>query len=102
MRFTLPYNLYRLMGISGLFLIAYIVVIGVFGNTDISWLLPQQFAASLQEAWPRMPFFAVEKKSVDDGKEQEIYYTVPTRQLTQLDLMRMGVTNSLAHPAAPK
>jgi hypothetical protein len=101
MRFSLPYNWYRIMGITGLFLLGYILVIGVFGNVDISGLLPVKLATSLREAWPQMPFFAVDKES-EPGKGQEIYYTVPTRQLTPQELARMGKTNSATHPAAPR
>jgi hypothetical protein len=82
MRFLLPYNCYRVMGITGLFLLLYIVVIGVFGRVDISGLLPIKLAAGIQAAWPKMPFFSVEKETVDGGKGEEIYYTVPSRQLT--------------------
>ena len=89
MRFSFSYNWYRVMGITGLFLLLYIVVIGVFGRVDISGLLPVKFAASLQEAWPKMPFFSVEKEAVDGGKGEEIYYTVPSRQLTPQEVTRL-------------
>jgi hypothetical protein len=90
MRFTLPYNFYRCMGIAGLFLLGYIVVIGVFGRIDISGLLPIKLATSIQTHWPDLPFFTVEKQSVDGGKGQEIYYTVPTRQLTPKEVAQIG------------
>ena len=89
MRFSLSYNWYRAMGITGLFLLLYIVVIGIFGRVDISGLLPVKFAATLQEAWPKMPFFSVEKEAVNGGKGEEIYYTVPTRQLTPQEITRL-------------
>jgi len=82
MRFLLPYNCYRVMGITTGFLLLYIVVIGVFGRVDISGLLPIKLAAGIEAAWPRMPFFSVEKEAVEGGKGEEIYYTVPSRQLT--------------------
>ena len=82
MRFFLPYNCYRVMGITTGFLLLYIVVIGVFGRVDISGLLPVKLAAGIEAAWPRMPFFSVEKETVAGGKGEEIYYTVPSRQLT--------------------
>ena len=79
MRLLLPYNCYRVMGIATLFLLGYIIVIGIFGNVDISGLLPTKLAATIQSAWPQMPFFDVEKEPLDSGKngEQMIYYTVP-------------------------
>jgi len=89
MRFTLPYNLYRFMGITGLFLVLYIVVFGVFGNVDVSGLLPIKLATEIQEAWPQMPFFTVQKEPVNGGHGQEIYYTVPTRQITPQELAQM-------------
>ena len=96
MRFSLPYSWYRVMGISGLFLTGYIVVIGIFGNVDVSPLLPVKLAASIQEAWPRLPFFTVETDSINGGKGEVIYYTVPTRQLTPQELARMGKTKPAA------
>jgi hypothetical protein len=90
MRFTLPYNCYRVMGITGLFLLGYIVVIGIFGQVDISGYLPRKMAASIQEAWPRLPLFAVQKAPVSEGGVTETYYTVPTRQFTPQELARMG------------
>ena len=77
------------MGITGIFLVGYIVVIGIFGNVDISGLLPIKLATSIQNAWPRMPFFTVEQQPIDGGKGREIYYTVPTRQFTPQELARM-------------
>ena len=92
MRFTLPYGCYRFMGITGLFLIGYIVVIGIFGNVDISPLLPTQLASSIETHWPNLPIFKVEKDPVNGGKDQEIYYTVPTRQLTPKEIAALKAT----------
>jgi len=61
-----------------------------------------QMARTLLEAWPKMPFFTVEKPPLNGGKVEEVYYTVPTRQLTPQELARMGVTNAISHPAPPK
>ena len=71
---------------------------------DVSWMMPPttQIANAILEVWPRMPFFAVQKASINGGQGQEIDYTVPTRQFTAQELARMGVTNAAAHPAAPK
>jgi len=91
MRFSLSRNGYRFFGISTLFLLVYIVVIGIFGNVDISAWLPIKLATSLQEAWPRMPFFTVQQQAGPDGQGQVIYYTVPTRQITPQELARMKV-----------
>jgi hypothetical protein len=101
MRFSFSYNWYRVMGITGLFLLLYIVVIGVFGRVDISGLLPVKFAASLQEAWPKMPFFSVEKEAVDGGKGEEIYYTVPSRQLTPQEVARLLANKAKAAGKVP-
>ncbi len=92
MRFKIPYNWYRLMGITGLFLIGYIVVIGIFGNTDITPLLPMDYARSIQTHWPNLPFFKVQKQTIDDSNEQVIYYTVPTRQLTPKEIAALKAT----------
>ncbi len=102
MRFTLPYNWYRFMGIVGLFLIGYIVVIGIFGNVDISGYLPTKLAASIQEAWPQLPFFDVNKEPVSGTGQEEIFYTVPTRQLTPQELARMQKPKVASKPEAAK
>lgn len=90
MRFKLPYNLYRFMGITGLFLIGYIVVIGIFGNTDISSLLPTTLARNIQVHWPDLPFFKTQKFVTHD--DTETFYTVPTRQLTPEEIARLKAT----------
>ena len=103
MRFTLSYKWYRVMGILGLSLLGYIVVIGIFGNADISRFLPMKLATSIQTAWPRLPFFRVETTSIDHGRGEEIRYTVPTRQFTPQEIARMtGTTNVTAHSTAPR
>lgn len=103
MRFSISYNWYRVMGITTLFLIVYIVVIGIFGDVDISGLLPIKLAENIQEVWSHMPFFDVEKEPTPDGKGQVIYYTVPTRQFSKAEIARMTPsTNKMVRPAAPK
>ena len=94
----------RLWGLTGTALVLYFLVFVVLGKLDMGWIMPNtnQIARTLIEVWPRMPFFAVQKESVNGGKGQEIYYTVPTRQFTPQELARMGVTNAAAHPAVPK
>ena len=79
----------RFWGIGGLSLLAYIVVIGMFGNVDISGYLPIKLATSIQTHWPDLPFFTVEKDSINDGKQQEVYYTVPTRQFTAKEIAQL-------------
>jgi len=71
---------------------------------NVSRIMPPttQIANAILEVWPRMPFFTVQTESVNGGKSREIYYTVPTRQLTPQEIARMGVTNAAVHPAAPK
>ncbi|MCE0483650.1 MAG: hypothetical protein LV479_05370 [Methylacidiphilales bacterium] len=101
MRFTIPYKWYRLMGIIGLSLLIYIIVIGIFGNVDISRFLPMKLAASIQDAWPRLPFFRTETESIDQGRGEIIYYTVPTRQFSSHEVAQMIGTNHTAHPSAP-
>ncbi len=106
MRFKISYNWYRFMGISGLFLLGYIVVIGIFGNVNINPILPTKLASSIQAHWPNLPFFAVQKQSLDNGKEQEIYYTVPTRQLTPQEIAQLKATGpepkgATTKPASP-
>jgi hypothetical protein len=94
----------RLWGLTGTALVLYFMVFVVFGKLDVSWFMPStdEIARTIISVWPRMPFFAVQKESVNGGKGEEIYYTVPTRQLTAQELARMGITNATAHPAAPK
>jgi len=85
-RFKISYNWYRFMGISTLFLTGYIVIIGIFGKTDISPLLPTELASSIQAHWPDMPFFTARKEFLHNGKEEKIFLTVPTRQLTPQEI----------------
>jgi hypothetical protein len=94
----------RLWGLTGTALVLYFLVFVVLGKLDVSWIMPntEEIARTLIEVWPRMPFFAVQKESVNGGKGQEIYYTVPTRQFTPQQLAQMGVTNGAPHPVAPK
>ena len=83
--------------------VLYFLVFVVFGKADMSWIMPDtnQIARSIISIWPRMPFFAVQKGPAPDGKGEEIYYTVPTRQLTAQELARMGLTNNIGRPAPP-
>ena len=93
----------RLWGLTGTALALYFLVFVVLGNIDVGWMFPtQKIANAILEAWPRMPFFAVQKESVNGGNGREIYYTVPTRQLTPQEIVRMGATNGVARPAAPR
>lgn len=94
----------RLWGLTGTAFVLYFLVFVVFGKLDVSWFMPDtnQIARSIVSIWPRMPFFSVQKETVNGGRVQEIYYTVPTRQLTPQELARMGATNRTLHPAAPK
>ena len=94
----------RLWGLTGTALVLYFLVFVVFGKLDMSWIMPDtnEIARTFMSVWPRLPFFAVQKESVNGGKDQEIYYTVPTLQFTPKELAQMGATNAVPHPAAPK
>ncbi len=98
----------RLWGLAGTAVVLYLLVFVVFGRLDMSWIMPNtnQLAVRLIDDWRTMPFFAVREENVRDANGQEegkyIYYTVPTRQFTAKELAQMGVTNVVAHPAAPK
>ena len=91
-------------GLTGTAIVLYFLVFVVFGKLDMSWFMPNtdEIARTFISLWPRMPFFQVQKDAVDGSTNEVIYYTVPTRQLTPLELKQMGVTNALAHPAVPK
>jgi hypothetical protein len=92
----------RLWGLIGTAVVLYLLVFVVFGKVDVGWMLPDtdKFARTLMVNWPRMPFFTTEKEPASKG--EVIYYTVPTRQFSQQELAKMGVTNNTAHPAAPQ
>ena len=94
----------RLWGLTGTGIVLYLVVFVVFGKVNVGGIMPDtnRIAQTLIEIWPKMPFFTVEKMPIKGGKGEEVYYTVPTRQLTQQELARMGVTNATVHPAPPK
>jgi hypothetical protein len=93
----------RLWGLTGTALALYFLVFVLLRNLDMSWIMPptEKIARAIIDVWPRLPIFAVQKQSLDHG-QQEIYYTVPTRQFTPQELARLGVTNAVAPPAAPK
>lgn len=94
----------RLWGLAGTALGLYFLVFVVLGKINVSGVMPStdQIARTIISVWPRLPFFVVQKESINGGKGQEIYYTVPTRQFTPQELARMGVTNGAPHPVAPK
>ncbi len=95
----------RLWGLTGTAFVLYFLVFVVFGKVNVGWLMPDtnQIARTLFVVWPKMPFFTVDKEPVNDGKGgEEVYYTVPTRQITAQELAQMGVTNATGHPAQPK
>ena len=68
------------------------VVIGILGTWISVRFLPTKLAASIETHWPKLPLFAVEKEPVDGGKGEEIYFTVPTRQLTPQEIARLEAT----------
>ena len=92
----------RLWGLIGTAVALYFIVFVVFGKVDVGWMLPDtdKFARTLIVNWPKMPFFTTEKEPASKG--EVIYYTVPTRQFSQQELARMGVTNTTVKPAPPK
>jgi hypothetical protein len=92
----------HLWGLLGTGVVLYVLVFVVLGKLDVSWIMPptNKIAAAIIDLWPKMPFF-VEKHPAPDGVGQEIYYTVPTRQLTPAELAKMGLTNVNPHPARP-
>jgi hypothetical protein len=93
----------RLWGLTGTGVVLYLLFVA-FGKTDVSWIMPDtnRIARTMIEVWPNMPFFEVQKQPTADGKGEEIVYTVPTRQITPQELARMGLTNTIPHPAAPR
>ena len=92
------------MGLTGTAAVLYFLVFVAFGKVDVGWMMPDtnRIARTLIAVWPKMPFFAVQKKQVGGGKNEEVYYTVPTRQLTSQELAQMGMTNATAGPTLPK
>ena len=91
MKIKLTYNWYRFMGITTICLLGYIVIIGIFGSTDISPLLPQETAKSIAVHWPDMPFFKSQKQISDDG-QVETFYRVPTRELSPAEIAALKAT----------
>jgi hypothetical protein len=94
----------RFWGLIGTGLIMYFLVFVVLAKTDVSWIMPDtnQIARSFIVIWPQMPFFTAHKGPAADGKGQEIYFTVPTRQFTPQEIARMEGTNRTTYPAGPK
>jgi len=100
MRVPAFFKSYRLWGITGLSVVAYGLVIGVFGNTDISGYLPIKLATSIQTHWPELPFFSVKREIFPNGKGQETYYTVPTRQITARELAQLEAGKKETKPTS--
>ena len=92
---------HRIVGIAALSLVAYILVVRVFGDMDVIWIFPHDKpGATLRMHWPNLPFFTVTKETAPDGKNQETYYTVPTRQLTSKELAQLDAGKKEAEPIA--
>jgi hypothetical protein len=92
---------HRVVGIAALSLVAYILVVRVFGDMDVSWIFPHDKpGTTLRMHWPNLPFFTVTKDIAPDGKNQETYYTVPTRQLTAKELAQLDAGKKEAGPIA--
>jgi hypothetical protein len=91
----------HLWGLTATAVVLYLLVFKALAGIDVSWLMPptDQIARAIIDIWPRMPFFAVQRESSPEGKE--IYYTVPTRQLTPSEMTQLGLTNHMAKPAPP-
>jgi len=87
------------MGITTLFLLGYIVVIGIFGNVDVTPLLPEKLAASILDAWPKLPIFK-QVSDTDSDSERITYYTVPTRIFTPQELAAMRKAEAAQRKAA--
>ncbi len=92
---------YRIVGITALSLVAYILVFWVFGDMDVSWIFPHDKpGTTLRQHWPNLPFFTVTKETAPDGNGQETYYTVPTRQLTAKELAQFEAEKKETKPTA--
>ena len=91
----------RAWGLLGTAVGLYVIIFGIFGKVDMSWIMPDtsQIAHTIVDVWPKMPFF-VQKEDTPQG--QVIYYTVPTRQLTRQEMAQLGMTNAVPHPAKPR
>ncbi len=91
----------RFWGLTGTALVL-ALLLKIFAGLDVSWIMPptNQIAQAIIDVWPQMPFFVNKEPTASGG--EVIYYTVPTRQMTPQELARMGVTNRLEHPAAPR
>ena len=94
----------RVWGLTGTALVLGALFYFVLGPLDASWLMPdtKQIAQDIIKVWPHMPFFAAQSVKDSNGNVREIDYTVPTHQFTRQEMAQMGMTNAVAHPAAPK
>ncbi len=94
----------RTWGLIGTAAVLYLVVFGVLGRLDMGWIMPDtnQLARSITVAWQNLPFFTTQKDAPAEGKDQYVYYTVPTKQFSAKELAQMGVTNAAEKPVAPK
>ena len=96
------FKLQRVLGLAGTALVFYLIIFVVLGKTDVGWLLPTtKIANTVLKVWPDLPFFDVQKESINNGKDQETYYTVPTRTLTREEIAQLEKTNQVAQPATP-
>ncbi len=97
--FTQLFRWYRVLGITTLSIIAYILAFYVFGKTDVTGFLPPR--TIMRFHWPDLPYFFVSKEKSPDGQSEETVYTVPSRQLTASELAQLEATNQTAKPAKP-
>jgi hypothetical protein len=92
---------HRVVGISVLSLVAYILVVRVFGDMDVSWIFPHDKpGTTLRMHWPHLPFFTVTTGPAPDGQGRETYYTVPARQLTAREVALLEAQKKEPKPTA--
>jgi len=95
LRFFALFQWQRIVGISSLSLVTFLLVFFVFGRIKIGGFLP---VTSGRMAWPDLPAFFSQKSTTPDG-ETEARFSVPTRQLTAQELSQMGATGPNAAPS---
>ncbi len=90
----------RVLGLAGTALVFYLIIFVALARVDVSgWVPTSRITQHIIELWPHLPFFAVEREPVGNGKQEEVFYTVPTKQFTKAEMDRMPKgTNAVAEP----
>ena len=93
---------HRIIGISALSAVAFAFAVLVLPHIDATWIVRDDSPhKSIRVQWPILPFFTARTETAPDGKSEETYLTVPTRQLTAQELAQFEAEKKESQSHAP-